>query len=326
MDLFLGVEIGGTKQQLAIGTGDGQFLEVIQEKFPLARGAQDILEWMQKSILSLISLKPRYQTDIKAIGVGFGGPLETQTGRVLSSIQVPGWENFELRAWFTQTFGLPTFVINDTVAGGYAELVLGAGKHTQNFFYTNIGSGIGGALFINRCFYDGLGFGASYLGNTYIPDWTAMTVGKPIKVENICSGMNIEKRIRTPGYVPDSSLMMEFCQGDRTKLTCAMLAQAVRAQDDFAAAELDRIARSFAIGLCNLMAISPAELVAIGGGVAKMGDILFDRIRSFTQEYAFIANRGRYRIVQSELLDDAVIAGAILYAAQKHNENGKEQL
>ena len=55
--------------------------------------------------------------------------------------------------------------------------------------------------------------------------------------------------------------------------------------------------------------------MVIGGGVAKMGDILFDRIRKFTDNLAFIANKGRYQILKSELLDDAVLVGALLVAS-----------
>lgn len=314
MDLFLGVEIGYTKQQLAIGTGDGTLLDVIQAKLVLKRGAQDILDWMMEQIPALLAGKPGYRTDVKAIGIGFGGPLETATGRVLSSIQVPGWEGFRLREWASQAFGLPCYVINDTVAGGYAELRLGAGRGVDHFFYTNIGSGIGGSLFMHGKWYDGTGLGASYLGNTFVPDWTTEQPGKPIRLELICSGMNIEKRLRRPGYVPGDSLMATLCD-DPASYTCAMLAQAVRMQDAFAVAQLDAITQSFAIGLCNMLALAPARRIAIGGGVAKMGDILFDRIRHYTQAYAFIANKDAYDIVQSELLDNAVTAGAVLYAA-----------
>ena len=90
---------------------------------------------------------------------------------------------------------------NDTVAGGYAELCRGAGVDARHFFYSNIGSGIGGALFLDRVPYDGLGMGAAYLGHTYVPDWTAEAPGRENKLENLCSGWSIERRLRTPGYV-----------------------------------------------------------------------------------------------------------------------------
>lgn len=313
-ELILAVEIGGTKQQLAVGKADGTLLEVTQEKVVLTRGAEDILSWIQAKIPELLARKENYRQDVKKIGVGFGGPLESRTGRVLSSLQVPGWEDFPLKTWFESSFHLPSVVINDTVAGGFAELHCGAGRQAQNFFYTNIGTGIGGGMFIRRKYYDGVGFGASYLGNTFVPDWTDKRPGTAKKLENICSGMNIEKRLRTPGYVPHDSRMIELAGGQAERISCLILEQAVREGDAFAAAELDAITRSFGVALANFMAIMAPDCIAIGGGVAKMGDILFDRIEKYTAQYAFVANRNRYRIVQSELLDNAVLVGALICA------------
>ena len=99
------------------------------------------------------------------------------------------------------------------------------------------------------------------------------------------------------------------------RITCADLAEAARAGDMFACVELDKIAESFSISLVNILAAQGVDTVVIGGGVAKMGDILFDRIRKFTDNLAFIANQGRYQILKSELLDDAVLVGALLVAS-----------
>ena len=81
--------------------------------------------------------------------------------------------------------------------------------------------------------------------------------------------------------------------------------------------ELDRIASSFSIGLANILALGGIQKIVIGGGVAKMGEILFSRIRKFTEEYAFVANQGTYVIEPCRLMDDAVIAGALLAADGK---------
>lgn len=316
-NLYIGIEIGGTKQQVALGTAEGQLLDKITGKIQLKRGAPDILEWLEEKVPLLLAKEAEFSGTIKGIAAGFGGPLESKTGRIISSIQVPGWENFELRSWLTEKFHLPSIVINDTVCGGFAELYLGSGRDAQNLFYTNIGSGIGGAMFVARQYYDGTGTGASYLGNSYIPDWTSAAPGTPIKVENICSGMNIEHRIRMPGYVPASSKLMELCGGDPQALNCQMLAAAAEAGDNFAAAEIDRIAYSYSIGLCNVLALVSPEKIVIGGGVAKMGPVLLDPIRKHTSEMAFVSCKNRYVIEQSQLLDDAVIAGAVICAGKQ---------
>ena len=317
--LYLGVEIGATKQQLAIGTREGDLLEVFQDKFPLPNGAEDVLDWLKKHIPRLLTSKQEYKS-VCSVAVGFGGPLESKTGRILSSIQVKGWEGFKLREWMEKQFSLPALVINDTVAGGFSELYKGHGASSNNVYYTNLGSGIGGVLFIDRKYYDGIGFGASYLGNSYIPDWHENKPGAVTRVETICSGYGIEKRLRERGYVPKTSIMHTLCGNRPEEMTCRILDEAARAGDTFALAEIDRVAESLGIGLSNVLALLSPELIIIGGGVAKMGELLFEPIRKYTDKYAFIANKNRYKILQSQLLDDAVIVGAIICAANSEEQ------
>ena len=180
-------------------------------------------------------------------------------------------------------------------------------------FYTNIGTGIGGGLYIDGKNYDGIGFGAGYLGNSLIPDWQSSTPGAMTRLELICSGRSIETRLNRPGYVPESSSL--YKAGER--ITCQDLGDGVKAEDTFCMEELDRIASSFSIGLANVLALGGIQKILIGGGVAKMGEVLFSRIRRFTEEYAFVANQGTYVIQPCRLMDEAVIVGALLAADGK---------
>ncbi|GKH47425.1 glucokinase [Oscillospiraceae bacterium] len=313
-NLYIGIEIGATKQQAALGTADGRLLHTITGKIPLPRGAQDVLDWLSAKVPELLRMEERFGGRVRSLAAGFGGEIESSTGRTLNSVQVPGWEDFPLRGWLEETFSMPAEVLNDTVSGGFSELYLGRGKEAGNVFYTNIGSGIGGAFFIDRVYYDGVGYGAAYFGNTYIPDWQSPEPGAMTRVEEICSGLGIERRLRRPGYVPAGSRIMEMCGGDPAGISCRMLEDAARAGDPFALEEVDRIARSYSIGLSNVLTLMSPELVIIGGGVAKMGGLLLDRVREYTDRIAFISCRGHYTIEQSVMMDDAVIAGAVYCA------------
>jgi len=307
--MYGAIEIGGTKQQLAVVDEDGQIIDMICERIPLPNGAIDILNWIEEKFSTLLS---KYQ--VESIGVGYGGLLETKTGRVLLSCHVPGWENFMLRDWVEEKFGKPCVVVNDTVCGGYAELCLGTGKGYDIFFYTNIGTGIGGGLFIKGKNYDGIGYGGAYFGNTYVSDPTADKPGEVKKLEHLCSGVNIERRLRTPGHIPQDSMLYALCKGDTGKVSCYDLKIAADAGDSFALQELDFIARIYGIGLANFITLFTPQRVAIGGGVANLGDILFEPIRKYADEFAFDSTRGRYDIVPCKLMDQTVLVGAALYA------------
>ena len=312
---YLGVEIGCTKQQLAVCDADGRIVEMIGEKVPHPDGARDILAWLERRVDGLLARFP----GIRRIGVGFGGPLETATGRVLVSVQVPGWKDFELKRWFESRFGREAVVVNDTVAGGYAELKTGSGRGSRVFFYTNIGSGIGGSLFIGGRTWDGLGYGASYLGNTYTADWTAAAPGALTRIEALCCGPAIEARLRAPGYIPGDSALIDLCGGDVSRADCRLLRRAAEAGDAFALEEIARVGRTFGVGVATVVSLIGADTIAIGGGVANFGELLLAPMRASAEEHAFISARGRFRIVRCALVEDNVPVGAALYARDGFN-------
>jgi len=306
MKEYIGVEIGGTKQQAAAFDETGKLLRIFSERVPLPRGAEDILDWMKLKLPLLIG------DDTVGIGVGFGGIVDTEKGLSACSVQVPGWERFPVRDWFERSFGLPVTVVNDTVCGGYAELLCGSGRGSEHFFYTNIGTGCGGAMFIHGKNYDGLGTGSAYHGQIYVPDWDDPE--KPVRMELLCRGPAIEQRLRTPGYVPRSSLLWEMCGGRVEKLTCTEWAEAARRKDSFAKADLDRWAVSYSTALSTLITLMAPDRVAIGGGVANNGEVLFEAIRRHTEELVFVSMKGRFEIVPCQTKDMAVLIGAALYA------------
>lgn len=55
-----------------------QIIDMRSERVPHENGASDIRAWIKAKCAELLSDYPQVQ----AIGVGFGGPLETDTGRV----------------------------------------------------------------------------------------------------------------------------------------------------------------------------------------------------------------------------------------------------
>jgi len=303
---YIGVEIGGTKQQAASFDENGKMLNLFSERIPLPRGAEDILDWMKKTVTVLKT------EETVGIGVGFGGIVDTADGRSACSVHVPGWDQFPIKTWFEESFRLPVTVVNDTVCGGYAEVLQGAGVGVDAFFYTNIGTGCGGAMFIDGKNYDGIGTGGAYHGQIYVPSWTAS--GTPVRMEEICRGPAIESRLQTPGYVPQDSLLYEMCGGQIQILTCADWGKAALAGDRFALEDMDRWAQSYAVALSTLITLLAPRKIAIGGGVSNIGDVLFAAIRRHTERLMFVSMQNRYTIVPCETKDMAVLIGAAMYA------------
>jgi len=314
----VGVEIGGTKLQCALGTSDGAILSKERVRVEPGWTAQEIYEWVENAV-SLFFQGGQLGTslpEIRAIGVGFGGPVDSSTGTVLVSHQIAGWENRPLKLMLQERFSVPVTVENDANAAGWAEFQLGAGKGTRNFLYMNIGSGIGGAIIIQGDLYNGQGLGAGEIGHTWVPDWTADEPGKTQKLELLCSGWSIEKRIRAwSDLLPDSPLW-NLCGGKAERLTAPILAEAARQGDQRACREIESVAETLGLALSNAATLLHPEVIALGGGVSLMGDILIDPLRKSFERHLFTPFKGRTVIVPCQLEEDVVIVGALLLAGK----------
>lgn len=312
--LVLGIEIGGSKLQAALGSPEGEILAVERGVAPASEGAAGIMAWFPTAVPKLLDRAARDGKRVSGIGVGFGGPVDSTAGTVLVSHQVAGWDGFPLKAWFEDHFGLPTTVANDSNAAGWAEYCCGAGRGTRHFCYMNIGSGIGGALILDGRLHDGQGFGAGEIGHTYVPDWTASAPGVPDKLENICSGWSIEKRLRACACIEAGTPLARLCDGEPKRITTAMLGEAARSGDGVALAEMERVAASVGVALANVVTLFHPERIAMGGGVSLLGDVLLDPVRRCVAERVFGPFRGRYEIVPCALAESVVVVGGLLLA------------
>ncbi len=314
-DMLLGVEIGGAKLQLVLARPPCEIIASRRGSVPVGAEALDILEWIAEEAPTLIHAAREHGGHVGRIGVGFGGPVDTAMGRSMMSHQVGGWQDVGLKSWFEQTFGLPTLVANDSNAAGWAEFRIGAGKGTRHFFYTNIGSGIGGALIISGHLHNGQGFGAGELGHMRVPDWTSPESGASDILEHLCSGWAIERRIRKIPIEPGSPLA-RLSGGEPENRTCAMLSAAALEGDAYACAEIGHIAHTMGLAIANVITLAHPERVAVGGGVSLMGETLFEPLRRAVHEHVFKPYRGHYAIVPCGLGEQAVPIGAILLAQE----------
>lgn len=184
--MVLGVEIGGTKLQVGVGDVRGRLHQLTRVAVVRRDGRRGILRQLERLIPSLIR-----ERSISRIGIGFGGPVDFERGRVVRSFHIAGWDGFELKRWFERRFKLPTVVDNDTNCATLSEALIGAGRGKLRVFYTNVGTGIGGGLVIDGELYSGR-FGAMEIGHTRL--WHE---GTWAILETVSSGLAIERGAST---------------------------------------------------------------------------------------------------------------------------------
>src|SRR5205823_13453235 len=113
MPMFLGIEIGGTKLQLGVGPGDGTLHSLWRDNVDVAVGGDGIRRQIVAAVPELLAQAGLDRSQLKAVGIGFGGPVDDATRSVIKSHQIEGWDDFPLAAWVEELVGLPAALGND---------------------------------------------------------------------------------------------------------------------------------------------------------------------------------------------------------------------
>jgi glucokinase len=315
-----GIEIGGTKLQLGIGDGNGTLLALERLAVDPSRRAGGILRQIEAAFPRLLEKAGLESGRLGALGIGFGGPVRTEVGRVQKSYQIEGWNDFPLVAWATERLSVPCSVLaNDADAAGLAECRFGAGRGYSPVLYITVGSGIGGALILDDRIYRGAGCGATEIGHLRVPVGTSPQSGMR-ELEQVASGWAIASAARELAMTQrpqDRSewIVLASAGGDPSKITAASVAEAASAGDGQSRAILETARTAFAFALTQVIALLAPRRIVIGGGVSQIGDLdWFEPIRRMTEQDVFPPFRGQYDIVSATLGEEVVVHGALAIA------------
>lgn len=101
---------------------------------------------------------------IDRVGLSTAGEVDVDKGVIRLSDNIPGYTGMNLKKEFSEGLGLPFVVENDVNAAAVGELTFGAGKEFKEFLCVNYGTGIGGAIIINKKLYRGSRYSAGEFG------------------------------------------------------------------------------------------------------------------------------------------------------------------
>lgn len=304
----VGIEIGGTKIQLVLGTPAGRIFE--RRRYPVIRahGAKGIRRHILKGLAELRKIHK-----FAAIGVGFGGPIDWRTGRIFKSHHIAGWDGFDLRGWLGSKWRVPVFADNDCNVAALGEARLGSGRGCDPVFYMTIGTGIGGGIVHGGRIYHACHPGEVEVGHTRIPRTGAPPRQWPI-LQALCAGWSLDRQIRAAARARPGSALGRLTRDGRGGETRHLLA-ACRAGDRAARQIRDDLCRHLALGLSHVVHLFHPRVLILGGGVSQMGAPLLRQVRKHLRELVMTAYRGTCVVRLAALGEDAVPVGALLLTA-----------
>ena len=301
----LGIEIGGTKLQLL---AVGEELNILSRRAFQVKsdaGGPGIRAQLEPEVDALVK---EYLPG--AIGVGFGGPVDSAKGRVILSHQIEGWEDFPFREWLRERTGCPVYLENDASTAALGEAMQGAGAHHDPVFYVTLGSGVGGGLVSQGTIYHGALPGEAEIGHVRLDREGTI-------VESRCSGWAVDQKIRARlGSHPESILT------DRANRAAAgnearFLKEALEKGDPFAREVLEETCEDLAFALSHVTHLCHPEIIILGGGLSLVGEALRASVERHLPRFIMKAFVPGPTIGLAQLRELAVPIGAIWVARQR---------
>ena len=296
---LLGIEIGGTKLQVGLGGRDGTLRDLERLRVEPERGAAGILDQIQAATARLLGRSGLSPADLAAVGVGFGGPVDTKRGVVVVSHQIDGWNGLPLSKWTRSTLGVDAVALaNDADTAALGEARFGAGVGHDPVLYVTIGSGVGGGLVANGAIYRGSGRGAVEIGHLIVAEEDSAAHRT---LESVAAGWSIARAGRP------------FLGAETT---AEGVVAAARAGDPAAARILATAHRAMGQALAHAITLLAPRRVILGGGVSLIGEAdWFVPIRREVDRRVFPPFRDTFDIVPAALGEAVVVHGALALAA-----------
>jgi glucokinase len=278
----IGVDLGGTKIAAA-PLRERELGESLLEQTDL-----DDAEALVEQVVRMVGEVRGPELD--AVGIGVPSVVEFDTGRVVSSVNIP-LKDVPLRQVLGARLGVPVFVDNDATAAALAEahneqLELVA----RDLVILTVGTGIGGGFVLGGRIYRGATGGAGELGHTIIalaldgevPPPRAFPT--PGSLEYEAAGHALDRLAAADAARhPDSALGRMHARGEQVLGPEAV--QAAQDGDPDALALIERWGKRLGIGIANVINSFDPEEVVIGGGGARAGSLLTEPAERVARAY-----------------------------------------
>ncbi|WP_144794260.1 ROK family protein [Microbacterium paludicola] len=304
--MIVGVDIGGTKIAAAVfAQGDGGRLRMASPTRVVPTPATASGTAVVRAVAELVSGFGDADA-VTAVGVGTAGVVGSDGAIASSTDAIAGWAGLPLRAALEDAVGIEVSVLNDVHAAAVAEAAQGAGAGSRDVLMVTVGTGIGGAVVFDEILRRGETGTAGSLGHVEVSMRDALAdrrcpCGGRGHVEAVASGPAMEQT---------------YLERTGARRGLRDIAEAAAHGDAVAVEVIEEGARLLGRALASANALLDVGTIAIGGGVAEIGERYLGAVAESYRDAA-MPGPARARIVAAALGVDATLTGAAITAAQR---------
>jgi glucokinase len=312
----IGVDLGGTNLRVAAVNENGGLFDHLNLETLVERGREDVVDRLTNGILELVNRwKDRYQ--LAGIGIGIPGILRLREGILVASPNLPGWENFNVRAQIARRLNAPFLLENDANAAALGEKWIGSGRNVNHLCFLTMGTGIGGGLIFDEKIWHGASGMAAELGHvTLYPEGRLCACGNKGCLEAYAAASAVVKAAQEMLQAGTASEGLRKLAASGLKLTSARVYELAK-ENDVSAQEIYRqVGRALGIAIANFIAIFDIDTFVLGGGAVDAWDMFEKSMFEEVARRSYVWRNDPRKILKSSLGSQAGVFGAAYLALQ----------
>lgn len=299
---IIGIDIGGTKCAVIYANVTEDNIEIIEKKKLKTDNDKDPYKIIEEfcEIINQIT-KP---SEIDAIGISCGGPLDSKRGVIMRPPNLPKWDDIHIVDILKEKYNVPVSLQNDANACALAEWKYGAGKGTENMIFMTFGTGLGAGLILDGRLYAGTNDNAGEAGHIRLSENGPVGFHKAGSFEGFCSGGGLAQL----GY----TLGLEAYQAGRCPqyfdpatapegINAKTIADAADNGDEVAIEVYRKCGEYLGRGLSILIDILNPQRIVLGSVFKRSHNLLWEPAKKVIDREALALSANVCEVVPAEL-------------------------
>ena len=308
-----GIDVGGTTVKCGLFNVKGDLLEKWEIPTRKEDGGKYILGDIADAIKDKCREKGLKKEDILGVGIGVPGPV-LEDGIVNNCVNL-GWGVVDVKETLSGLLdGIPVAVGNDANVAALGEQWKGGGSGYKNVVLVTLGTGVGGGILIGGKIIPGSHGAGGEIGHIQVDknETVPCNCGKKGCLEQYASATGVVRMAKR--YLAKSK-KTTVLKDDET-LSAKTVFDAAKANDAAALDVVEQFGERLGTALAAINCVVDPEVVVIGGGVSKAGQIILDVVQKYYIPAAFNACRNcLFKL--AELGNEAGMYGAVRMVLQK---------
>lgn len=301
-----GVDIGGTTCKIGFFETSGTLLDKWEIKTNTENNGEMILSDVAKAVDNKLAQEGISRDDVQGIGVGVPGPVRSD-GVVNRCVNL-GWGMVNVAEELGALTGLQVKAGNDANVAALGELWQGGAKGSRDAVMVTLGTGVGGGIIVDGRVVAGFNGAGGEIGHITVnnDEIEPCNCGQYGCLEQYASATGIVRMAkRKLAKTAEETGLSKY-----ENLTAKDVFDEAKAGDAVAMDVVEEICGILGAALSNIACVVNPEVIVIGGGVSKAGDILIKTIQEHYIETSFHACRDT-RFALAVLGNDAGMYGCV---------------